>query len=199
LSNPVESTAQAPSPMSIVREGLEGESEDEGIGPATIAALKRGRLIDARMLPEADSVKAGNPAKLATTNAPVAPVVPLSVRMGTMPGLPSQPAPMGRSTMVIPSRPLGPPPSIRPPAPQPTLQAVAEERTPTAAKPRGLTNRRMLEISNPIPRSSRMFNEAVAAVAFERPRPAPLVLQGANNREPAAPMTRPDGSEGSFF
>ena len=178
--------------MSAVRETTEAESDDEGIGPATIAALTRGRLIDPRRLPEVEPVKSSNSATPVVTNVPA---VPMAVRMGKMPGLPSQPAPMRRTTPTVPPQPIGPPPSVKPPAPQSTPQIVEERTASMVAKPRGLTNRRMLEISNPIPWSSRTLDERAA---FERPRPAPLVLQGANDREPAAP-SRPDGAEGSFF
>ena len=187
LSNPVDSVGPT-APMTTVREGTEVvDSDDEGIGPATIAALTRGRLIDARRVPEVEAVNTGNVVKPVTTGIPTK---PMTAKMGTMPGLPSQPAPLGRKgpTIPIPPQPLGPPPSSRPPVPGVTTE---ERVTPTvsATKPRGLrtTARRMPEISNPIPRNSQTLDERVAANAFERPRPAPLVLQGANDREPVAP------------
>ncbi|KAL5495471.1 hypothetical protein ACEPAI_934 [Sanghuangporus weigelae] len=101
---------------------------------------------------------------------------------------------IGESSMSVPDF-VPPPPAVTVIELQPSSQSQPQEIRPqlmTGGKPpgpgrgRGLPTgpRGRLEISNPIRRNSSILNDRTA---FQRPRPAPLVLQNANDNQPTAP------------
>lgn len=94
-----------------------------------------------------------------------------------------------------------PPPAVTVIETQPSSQSQPQAPRPlllTGGKPSGLGRGRglptgprgRLEISNPIRRNSSLLNDRTA---FQRPRPAPLVLQDANDNRPAVPEAPRNG------